>query len=139
MMNTKRSFAVQSLIATVILNGILLGVVYALIGDTLQAQNQTFLFFAIGIVITLVLWFVLYSLGSRLIGQEVPVSVSAGSPAPSRPTASTPARTATPETPPVSYRDRVKPQEAAMSAEAGAAQSLAILQREGRFIDFLQE
>jgi hypothetical protein len=131
MMNTKSRFATQSLIATIILNAILLGVIYVLVGDAIQAQNQTILFFAVGVAITLVLWFALYSLGSRFIGQDLPERVSAGAPAPARPVA--------PETPQVSLRDRVRPQENAMSAEAGAVQMLAILQREGRFVDFLQE
>lgn len=131
-MHTKSRFATQSLIATVILNAILLGVIYALVGNTIQAQNQMLLFFGIGVIITLVLWFALYSLGSRLIGQDVSVRVSAGAPPASRPTAVS-------ETPQVSLRDRVKPQETTMSAEAGAVQMLAILQREGRFVDFLQE
>lgn len=131
-MNTKSRFATQSLIATVILNAILLGVIYALVGDTIQARNQTLLFFGLGVIITIVLWLALYALGGRLLGQEVPARVSAAPARASRPATS-------PETPQVSLRDRVKPQETAMSAEAGAVQMLAILQREGRFVDFLQE
>jgi hypothetical protein len=130
-MDTKPRFAMQSLTATVILNAILLGVIFVLVGDVLQAQGQTLLFFGIGVLITLVLWFAIYSLGSRLIGQETPVRVPAGGAGVARPAAS--------ETPQVSLRDRVKPQENVMSAEAGAVQMLAILQREGRFVDFLQE
>jgi hypothetical protein len=135
MMNTKGRFAVQSLIATIIFNAILLGVIYTLVGDALQASNQTLMFFALGALLTLMLWFAVYSLGSRLIEQDVPERVLAGASAPSP----APARAAAPETPPVALRDRVKPQETAMSAEAGAVQMLAILQREGRFVDFLQE
>jgi hypothetical protein len=127
-MNTKSRFAIQSLVATVILNAILLGVIYTLVGNVLEITNQTLLFFGIGALITLVLWFALYWLGSRLIGQDAPVRA-----------ASPTTRAAPAETPQVSLRDRVKPQEAAMSAETGAVQMLAILQREGRFVDFLQE
>ena len=36
-MNTKGRFAVQSLIATIIFNAILLGIIYSLVGDALQA------------------------------------------------------------------------------------------------------
>ncbi len=129
--NTRPSFAMQSLIATVIANAILLGVIYVLVGDALQAQNQTILYFVLGALITLLLWFAVYTLGSRLIGQETPARAPAAAPAPARP--------AVAEAPQVSLRDRVKPQETAMSAEAGAVQMLAILQRQGRFVDFLQE
>ncbi len=129
--NTRPSFAMQSLIATVIANAILLGVIYVLVGEALQAQNQTILYFALGALITLLLWFAVYTLGSRLIGQETPARAPAAAPAPARPVVA--------ETPQVSLRDRVKPQETAMSAEAGAVQMLAILQRQGRFVDFLQE
>ena len=128
-MNTRPRFAIQSLVATVILNAILLGVIYVLVGAAIEAQNQTLLFFGIGALLTLLLWFAVYSLGSRSIGQETSERVP--SPTLARPVAT--------ESPPVSLRDRVRPQEPAISAEAGAVQMLAILQRQGRFVDFLQE
>ena len=121
-MNAKRSFAIQSLIATVILNAILLAAIYWLAGDAIQAANQTLLFVAAGAAITLLLWAVIYALGSLLIERAAP------EPAP-----------ATPQAPTVAPPQRPQPQEPSLSVEAGAVQMLAILQRQGRLVDFLQE
>ena len=122
-MDTKRSFAIQSLIVTLVLNAILLAVVYLLVGDALQAANQTLLFVAIGGLITLLLWGAIYVVGSRFIDRPAPEQAPRVAPvAPVPP-------------PPV----RAKPDEPSRSAEAGAVQILAILQRQGRLIDFLQE
>ncbi len=120
-MNAKRSFAIQSLIATVILNAILLAAIYWLAGDAIRAANQTLPFLAAGAAITLLLWAVIYALGSRLIERAAPEPAPASPQAPTVPT------------------QRPKPQEPSRSVEAGAAQMLAILQRQGRLVDFLQE
>jgi len=122
-MAVKRQFAVQSLSAILVLNAILLGVIYALAGDGLQPDNQVLLFIAAGVVITLVLWVIISSLGRRLIGLAEP-------PQPQQ---------AIPEVPARSMAERVRPVERTLSAEAGAVQMLAILQRQSRLLDFLQE
>ncbi len=122
-MDTKRSFAIQSLIVTLILNAILLAVIYLLAGDAIQAANQTFLFFALGGLITLLLWGAIYVVGSRFIERPAPEQAPRAAPV-------------TPVPPPPV---RARPEEPSRSAEAGAVQMLAILQRQGRLIDFLQE
>jgi hypothetical protein len=122
-MDTKRSFALQSLVVTLLLNAILLAALYFLAGDAIQAANQTVLFFAVGALLTLLLWGAIYFVGSKLI--ERAVADQAPPPAAAAPTPPPPART--------------RPQEPSRSAEAGAVQMLAILQRQGRLIDFLQE
>lgn len=121
-MDTKRSFAVQSLIVTLILNAILLAVVYGLAGNAIRAANQTFLFFAVGGLITLLLWGAIYVVGSRLIGRPAPEQAPRAAPAAPPPSAV-----------------RARPEEPSRSPEAGAVQMLAILQRQGRLLDFLQE
>lgn len=128
-MDARRRFAVQSLIAILIVNAILLAVIYVLVGDAIQAANQTVLFFGAGALISLLLWAAIYFVGSRLIED------AATEPAPSTAPASTPA-TAAPAAPPAAPVQRQQPSRA---AEAGAVQMLAILQRQGRLIDFLQE
>ena len=122
-MDTKRSFAIQSLIVTLVLNAILLAVVYLLVGDALQAANQTLLFVAIGGLITLLLWGAIYFVGSRFVGRSAPEEAPRA------------ASVALAPPPPV----RARPEEPSRSAEVGAVQMLAILQRQGRLIDFLQE
>jgi hypothetical protein len=122
-MDTKRSFAIQSLVVTLIFNAILLAVVYVLAGNAVQAANQTVLFFAIGVLMTLLLWGAIYFVGSRLIERAAPEQAPLA--APTAPLPAAPAQT--------------RPQAPSRSAEAGAVQMLAILQRQGRLIDFLQE
>jgi hypothetical protein len=116
------------LIVTLVLNAVLLAAIYFLVGRALQAANQTVLFFAIGAVITLALWLFNYLVGSRLIeraaSEQAPRVVETPRP--------TPAERVRPQAPPVAQAPTV-------TAEAGAVQMLAILQRQGRLIDFLQE
>ena len=116
-MGTKRKFAIQSLILTVVLNAILLIGIYLVAGDELAAANQTITFFGIGIVMTILLWLALSFLGQRVVG------TSTAAPPP-----------VVRETP----REASRPAPPVRVAEDGAVQMLAILQREGRFIDFLQ-
>ncbi len=122
-MNAKQRFAIQSLIVTLVLNAILLATIYFLLGDAIQAANQTVLFFTIGGLITLLLWLAIFFLGSRFIERAAAKQTPP----------------AEPEVPMVSPSERLKPQELSLSVEAGAVQMLAILQRQGRLIDFLQE
>jgi hypothetical protein len=130
-MDAKRRFLIQSLLATLIFNAILLGVIYALAGNAIQAANQTIPFFAAGALITLLLWGAVYLIGSRLIDSAVADQTLAAPVTP--PPAPTPAPAPTPQP------ARVRPQPPSRTAEAGAVQMLAILQRQGRLIDFLQE
>lgn len=122
-MAVKRQFAVQSLSAILLGNAILLGVVYALAGDGLQPNNEVLLFVAAGLVITVLLGLIISSLGRRSIDlAEPPQAQQAVAAAPAK-----------------SMAERVRPVERTRSAEAGAVQMLAILQRQGRLLDFLQE
>ena len=122
-MRVKQRFAIQSLIAILILNAILLAAIYFFVGGAVQTANRAVLFFAIGALVTLVLWLTIFFVGSRSIEQAAP----AEAPRPA------------PEVRPVAPPERMKPAEPSVSAEAGAVQMLAILQRQGRLIDFLQE
>ena len=122
-MRVKQRFAIQSLIAVLILNAILLVAIYFFVGSAVQASNRAVLFFAIGALVTLLLWLTIFFVGSRFIDQAAPAE----------------APRAAPEVRPVAPAERVKPAEPSVSAEAGAVQMLAILQRQGRLIDFLQE
>ena len=109
-MEGKQPFAIQTLVVTLGLNGLLL-VVASLVDGPLAT-------FGIGLVITLLLWFAIQTIGKRLLG------------------AAAPATEALPEEkaalPP-------KPEAPAPPSEASAIQILSILQRKGRLIDFLQE
>jgi hypothetical protein len=122
-MRVKQRFAIQSLIAVLILNAILLVAIYFFVGSAVQASNRAVLFFAIGALVTLLLWLTIFFVGSRFIDQAAPAE----------------APRAAPEARPVALPERVKPAEPSVSAEAGAVQMLAILQRQGRLLDFLQE
>lgn len=127
MPTTQRS-GIQSLIATIILNTILLVALYILIGDALQASGQTGTLFLVGGLITLILALVNYFLANR--GAESDVTRAAEA-------APTPVVTTTQPAPtPV---QQAQPINTARYTERGAVQMLAILQRQGRLIDFLRE
>ncbi len=106
----KQPFAIQTLLVTLVLNGILLAVVYMVGG--------AFATFGIGFLITMLLWFAIQTIGKRFIEGA----------------AARPATEALPKAP------AALPQQApAPPSEASAIQILSILQRKGRLIDFLQE
>ena len=138
-MNVKQNFTVQALIATLVINALLLGILYFLLGDTLQGSGQLISFLAVGVLLTLVLVSVIVFLGRRAMDAtesaalaRVPVVAPVGrAPVTTEPSTPKVERTATPaKTVPV------LPQP---PSTASALQLLAILQREGRLIDFLQE
>ena len=110
-MEGKQSFAIQTLLVALVLNGIMLVVAYVVGG--------VFATFGIGLLLTLLLWFAIQTLGKRFI-------TGAASQAPA----------ALPEEPAALPRPEAPP---APPSEASAIQILAILQRKGRLIDFLQE
>ena len=137
-MNTKQTFTIQAVVATLILNALLLGALYFMASDTLQASGQLLSLLLIGLVLTLVLAGVIAFLGGQAIAAAASAAKAASvapPPAPKAPEqpAPKPERIPTPpKTPPV----QTPPQPAPTAA---ALQMLAILQREGRLIDFLQE
>lgn len=134
-MRTKQGFAVQSLIVILILNAIILAAMYLLVGDALQAGNRTVPFLAIGALGTLVLGGAVSLLGRRQA--EPPAAVAA--PRSAREVATPTAPRPAPEVVTPRLADRVRPAQPTRSAEAGSVQMLAVLQRQGRLIDFLQE
>lgn len=124
-MQTKQRFAFQSLIITVAVNAILLATMYMLIGDALQASGQLVLLLVAGVVLTLLLWLINYFVGSRLMGTGAVEPMRANSGQAMRDT--------------TAVASSSQPQANVRTAEAGAVQMLAILQREGRLLDFLRE
>jgi len=137
MMNAKQNFTTQALLATIILNAVLLGAIYFMAGESLQASGQLVALLVMGVVLTVILAGLIVFLGGRAIDAAMTAALaSVPTPAPAFKETPTPApkveRTPTPPKPaPV-----VPPQPAPTAA---ALQMLAILQREGRLIDFLQE
>lgn len=128
-MNEKQKFTLQTLLVAVILNGLLLAALYVVAGDALQGQWLTIL--GIGLLITLVLWFIIQFLGNRLIGRATTITAAPAPPS-RQEERSQPA-------PPVQRQAPPTPAAQAPTAEAGALQMLSIFQRQGRLIDFLQE
>lgn len=110
-MKEKQTFSIQTLAVVVVLNGTLLAMVF-LVSDVLVTVGA-------GVVLTLLLWFGVQTIGKRYIG--------AASMPPLEAAPKAPAPLPKPEAPP------------APPAEASAIQILSILQRKGRLIDFLQE
>ena len=138
-MNTKQTFTIQAVVATLILNALLLGALYFMAGDTLQASGQLLSILLIGLVLTLVLAGVVAFLGGQAIDQASAAAAKAAPvappPAPKEPERPAPKPERVP-TPPKTTPAPALPQPAPNTA---ALQLLAILQREGRLIDFLQE
>jgi len=130
-MPDKRSFAVQTLLATVVLNGALLAILTLLLGNALAASGQTVLVWAIGVVLTLALWALIYAIGSRIM-DRIPEPVTTA-PLPAKERVRPPAPAPASVAPPVTCA------EPAATANHGAIQMLAIMQRQGRLIDFLHE
>jgi hypothetical protein len=129
-MQEKQTFTIQSLVVTLILNTILLGTIYYLAGGVWN--NQWMIILGIGLVLTLVLWGILQLLGRRLLDSA---AMSAASAEAAR------IRESKQKEAPLVRQAKVvpKPVEAPPRSDASAIQILAILQRQGRLIDFLQE
>lgn len=139
-MQTKQNFTIQAIVATLLLNALLLGALYFLAGETLQASGQLLSLLLIGVVLTLVLAGVIAFLGGRAIDEVASAATArtpvAPAPAPKEATPVRPAPKVEPAPPPKPAPAVALPQPAPTAA---ALQMLAILQREGRLIDFLQE
>ena len=139
-MEEKRTFTIQALVVTVILNAILLAAIILVVGEA--AQNQLWIILVTGLVITLLLWFAVQLLGNRLLEQVAQRTLAAApkvAPAKAEPvTKPEPAAKpkAKPEPAPVAPKLDPAPL-LEKGARTGAVQMLAILQRQGRLIDFL--
>jgi hypothetical protein len=84
-MDTKRAFATQSFLLTLVLNALLVGIVYALGRDALAGQAVAV--FGLGLLVTLALWFVLQQLARKLAaggGAPPPRRLSGPPPPPAR-------------------------------------------------------
>ena len=125
-MEQKKAFTAQSLVLLLLSNTLLLVVLFLLPGGAA-------LFFGVGLLGSLFVWFVVRQAGMRAIERavattkvvEAPKAAALPAPEPPRPAPAPepPKRQAPPATAPT----------------AAAVQVLALLQREGRLIDFLQE
>ncbi|MEZ4729075.1 MAG: DUF2760 domain-containing protein [Caldilineaceae bacterium] len=140
-MNAKQNFTIQALVATLVLNAILLGALYFLLGDALVTSGQLAPFLVVGIVLTLVLAAIIALAGRRAIDQAE--SAGRASAAAAVTTSKAPPVTAAPPAPQIE-RAPTPPKAAPVqppqpAPTASALQMLSILQREGRLIDFLQE
>ena len=131
-MRTKQGFAVQSLVVILILNALVLAALYFLVGDALEAANRTVPFLAVGALGTLLLGLAVSWLGRGTAEPPAPPIAPRPAPEPSTPRPVDRVRPAQPPRP-------AQPVHPARTAEAGSVQMLALLQREGRLIDFLQE
>lgn len=126
-MEQKKTFTAQSLVIALLGNTVLLVILFLLLGEAIATTGAAS-FFGIGLLGTLGVWFLVRQAGVKAIEQaaQSAPAVAAPQPAPQlepRPAPTPEPKTVTPTHPP----------------EAAAVQLLAILQRQGRLIDFLQE
>lgn len=119
-MDDKRKFAIRTFLAVVLVNAILITGIFVISGNNLAENTVPVILF--GIVLTLILWSVVWFIGKQILEKRVE----------------------TPATTPVQRQTetltrRPAPPELPEAKETGAVQLLSILQRQGRLIDFLQE
>ena len=143
-MPEQRKFMLQSLLLVLILNGLILGTIWSFSpGDPPAVGTPLFNVLVIGAVATILLWLLLSWLGRRLIAQAAE-SVRASLLAPAKDLAKVADAPPAPAVPPVK-ESILPPSPTAVQAApaeavaAGAVQMLALLQRQGRLVDFLQE
>jgi hypothetical protein len=123
----QKSFAVRTLLAVLILNGLLIGAIYYTFGDAISTNYLV----GLGLFMTVLLWIALVSIGNRYVA-ELQQTLT---PPPTR----EPVRAVTPPKPEPKPEPKPAPPLPALPSDAPAIQMLAILQRKGRLIDFLQE
>ncbi len=128
-MQAKRAFTVQSFFAILIVNAALLAVIYAMTRGAELTLTQLGVFLGAGLAATIITWAIVRAMGNKLAAELEAEVRNAAAP-------SVPASTAVAEAPAAAAPPPVD-DEACM--ESGAVQMLAILQRDGRLIDFLQE
>ena len=136
-MQEQRTFTLQSIFLVLVLNGLILGAIWFYSQEQpLAIGTPLFNQLAIGAGATLLLWLLLMLLGRRLIAAAARSAI-ASMPAPER---TAPEPVAAPIREPVLPPAPVIEQPSrAESIDAGAVQMLALLQRQGRLVDFLQE
>jgi hypothetical protein len=135
-MQEKKSFAITSLIAVLLLNGGIVAAFYFLTPDQYSSQSAVML--GIASLLTLSLWLIIAWVGGRAIDNaaEQTQAEHSARPQPVEPEVTVESASAlpTPEPKPVPEPDLPEAPD-----ETSAIQILAILQRKGRLIDFLQE
>lgn len=122
-MNHRKTFATQTLLLLAVGNAVLIALAILLAGNALLLAG-------VGVLLTVGLWLGIRQIGVRAIneaGSAQAIAPPAERPAVPETTAPSPQPEPTPP---------VKPEQ---PPEAAAIQMLAILQRKGRLIDFLQE
>lgn len=125
-------FAVRTLLITLVTIGLLLGVVQYLTSGNFTMDRQALTMYGVGAVFALVLWRLIQAV-ARGAFNNTGDTVGSHSPAVEE---VMPEPVVDPVPPPVEAAPTVEPSKL---IETGAAQILAILQRKGRLIDFLQE
>jgi len=132
-MQAEKTFAWQSFLAIVVVVAVLLGVVYFLAASAFQTTLQLAFLAAAGLIAALILWAIVRSLSNGLVSAALAEAAAKAASTVQTASVSQPVATAAVATPPA------LPAIDTRSIEAGAVQMLAILQREGRLVDFLQE
>jgi len=138
-MNAKQNFTVQASITVLVINALLLVILYFLLGDTLPASRQLISFLVVGALVALVLAGVIVFLGGRAIDAAESAALARApvvAPMGRVPIATESSMSKVERTP---MPPKTVPVSSQPSSTASALQLLAILQREGRLIDFLQE
>jgi hypothetical protein len=130
LMQAQKTFVWQSLAAILVIVGLVLAAVYFLAPAAFNSSTQTIVLGATGVVASLILWALIRALAGRLVaGVESELAASQQS-------SQLPVEA---QAPAVSTVSTPEPERDEHCAESGAVQMLAILQRQGRLVDFLQE
>jgi len=129
MSEQQRSFAVRTLLAVLVFNGLLIGALYVTFGDGIQSG----FLFGLGLLASVLLWVTLIALGNRFVASVQRTAAPVPAPVRETPRPVAPKPEPKPEPKPVPAPPPAPP------SDAAAIQILSILQRKGRLIDFLQE
>ncbi len=130
-MQAKNTFSIQSFFAILIVNAALLATIYAMTRGAELTMTQLAIFLGAGLAATLIIWAIMRSLGNKLAAE---LQAEYSTPAILQSTAQRPIVPEAPVQAPVP-----EPVDDQRCMEDGAVHILAILQRQGRLIDFLQE
>jgi hypothetical protein len=139
-MHQKRGFTITSLIVVLLVNGAMVATFYFLTPEPYSIQSGMML--GIAGLLTMLLWFIIIWIGGRAIDAATARTLAA---IPTAPPSAEPAVTSgkVPPAPKSESTPRPEPIPEPVAAktpdEISAIQVLAILQRKGRLIDFLQE
>ena len=130
MNDASKQFAAQSLVAVLVLNGILLAAIHFLNADVPMNPAATY---GAGAALSLVLWLAIVGIARQGFAKATTTT------RPSRGQDRSPIEKRAPAPQAPAAAPAPSPAALAEVANSGAVQMLAILQRKGRLIDFLQE